>query len=153
MEVHSLETDLTVVGVLGGNLIHIKGFVETYLRKVLDNSTSGRYYTVDSILEKVEDRTMQLWILVKEGESKGLVVTQIHHWPKLKGLNVLFASADGLTDQDMEVTLSVLEEFARYHNCTQISGGSRLGWMRKLKRDWIKENTFYYNIGTTDVIH
>ncbi len=82
-------------------------------------------YSIEDIEGKIENGTFQFW----PGKQSAFI-TEISRFPQKTVLNLIFCGGDY---KELESMLPVLEEFGRRCGATQIFGGGRPGWLRKIK--------------------
>jgi len=97
------------------------------LKPAVDRS-QGRY-TLDSVLEAIENRKMQLWFV----PAKCSCVTQITNYPNKQICTLMFC---GGHDMDEWVHhLETIEDWARSEGCDAMEIYGRKGWARVLGYD------------------
>lgn len=120
--------DGTPIGVVEApDVMAVWDKVEPILQRVVRPDTG---HTLDSVRIALLMGHMQLWVI---GDFQGVVVTQIENRPSENVLFVQFMAGD-----DMKVWLDdwieVMEQFARYNNCTVVEFSGRKGWCKIAER-------------------
>ena len=95
-------------------------------RKYIVNAVEHQdLYSIEDIEVKIADGTFQFWPGIQSA-----FVTEISRFPQKTVLNLLFCGGDY---KELEAMLPYIEEFGKRCGATQIFGGGRPGWKRKLK--------------------
>lgn len=116
-----------------------QGFDEIFSRFPL----LGELYSVDFILSELSMQNMQLWILCKEKEPVGFVITQLTVYPKAVCLEVPYVyNTSGEPAEVMQEVMRLLEDFGKAHGCTMLGGWGRKGWVRACKKPWMELSRF-----------
>ena len=99
--------------------------------------TYGRY-TAGDILDSLLEFNHDLWVAFNEDkEIKGMVVTQIKHYPQKQYLDLVFTGGDDGFEWK-EPMLKTLQHWAFDTGCDGIESSGRLGWGRIFKDDGYK---------------
>lgn len=94
---------------------------------------NGRIST-DDLLEKIQNRHMQLWFGVEDDALKMVAITEICVWPQMKVARfVLLAGED--FDGWWDAARPMFAAWAKREGCEQFEVKGRLGWLKKL-RGW-----------------
>lgn len=126
---------MTLIGVPVAHVQDIWPAVGPRLARLLRKTGEPRYFLED-ILYKLEASEWQLWIW---GDWEAVIITQINIWPRAKEFNILML--EGQLNTGWEYGVVALEEVAKDLGCTFITGGGRLGWLRKFKKyGWHKKH-------------
>ena len=101
--------------------------VEGWISGVLDTFDPG--FTTTDILESIEARNHQLWLIVLE-QPVAVIVTEINNYPRYSVLHAPYI-AGGRMDEWFDNAFDVLEAFAKHHGCKYLTGCGRRGWVRQ----------------------
>ena len=87
--------------------------------------------SADFILERIEARDMQLWLVLADNTPVAAFTTEIVVYEKGKMLTAFSLAGDGM-DVWLPAVLETLAAFARANDCRGVQCSGREGWARKL---------------------
>jgi hypothetical protein len=102
------------------------------LEKALTRTGACEDYSTDDLLELVQNREMQLWVMHDGDAILAAFLTQIMVFPRRKVLGIPFLGAKRGTYKRWLGHLDSVKEFAREHGCAAIRGWGRRGWEKRL---------------------
>ena len=118
-------------GVQSNDLDEVWHLVEDHLSRGLEHSYGE--LDLDDIYESIEDKTMQLWIAVKE-DPKDIVasmVTEVIDYPQMKVARMVVIGGGHM--DDWLPFMSTVMKWASLEGCDRLEGLARDGWIRTLK--------------------
>jgi len=102
--------------------------VAPMLQKAVDTSPGG--YTTDSIRNDLMEGTLGLWVALENGDTPvAAFTTRIMDLPEKRVLAMDWVGG-GKMSEWLELTMDVLERYARDNSCTQLQGYGRKAWER-----------------------
>lgn len=104
------------------------------LEKVFAKLDVAKYYEEKDIYKAIEERQMQLWVVVEDSKIKASIVTQFINYPRWKALDVMLVGGEDVQNCAIQVW-NTLKQYARSHKADGIRGFGRPGWLRVLKID------------------
>lgn len=99
------------------------------LFKRLTDRMDGRYWPED-IADAVRRRDMQLWVVLRGDELRGIILTQVVVWPRVK-VCCLFGVA-GYGVREWLHVREQLRQWGREQGCAVMEVSGRHGWQRLL---------------------
>lgn len=88
-------------------------------------------YNSSDVLQKLMEGTCMLWVIEKDYDLKGAVVTEVVCYPRCKTLHIWLTG--GADFQEWKECIAELEMYAKYQNCQLIEAAGRPGLQRLLK--------------------
>lgn len=135
-ELSSIASSVDFYGIRSDQIYKLWEVVEPMIGSALEYS-DGKYDT-DDIHELLEEKQMQLWVVVENKIIIACGVTQIVIYPQKKVcLLVVVAGKDFSRWSDK---LNYIEEWACDIGCTSFEAYCRPGW-EKILKDWEKIHT------------
>lgn len=113
---------------------HVRPFVEKAMER------TGVIHDVDPeyVLERLKTFDMQCWIGHENDRIVVVHISQIQTFEKRNILCIPFTAAVENTIADWLDHIEIFKDFAKAHDCAVVRGGGRLGWIKKLKPDFIR---------------
>lgn len=116
-----------LTGVLAEHAAEWWPYVEPLLRRVTDQYDPG--YTTDDLLQRVQLRDAQLWVVLSPDSVAAVIITEIQVFPQYKSLHAPYIAGDEMGEW-FGHAFEVLESFAQSHGCKYLTGCGRRGWVR-----------------------
>ena len=113
--------------------------VKTHLSKALNVVEGG--YTLESLYEQLLTGEQALWVMMDEDteEVVGAATTRICVYPKKNSLAIDWVAGERMADW-LPAFSRMMDTYAKDHECTQIEGFGRRGWIKALApygyREW-----------------
>jgi hypothetical protein len=120
----------------------------SYINDYMDACAKYTYgrFNVEDIKRHLETNKMQqLWIAYQDDVVYGAVITEIQQYPQMRVLTMHFTGGKELPKWKDEM-LSLLQRFAKDHECSVIESYGRLGWKRVFKNDGFKSKFMLYEL-------
>lgn len=117
----------SVYGVLSTDIDLVWDQCVPHLKRAIEYSDEK--YSLESIKNGLESRTMQLWVYMK-GDIKACMVTQLVNYPTKRVCLILFLGGSLMHEWLRFMTL--IEEWARSNHCEAIEIYGRPGWAKVL---------------------
>lgn len=93
--------------------------------------TNGRYET-DDILVALYNNEQQLWVAFDDEGVKGVAVTTLCAYPRMKALVVVFCAGTKMVEW-VDLLQDTLRRFALDNQCGAIEANGRKGWARFMR--------------------
>lgn len=126
----SSSADLAWFGVVAAFIPLWWDAARPYIEHALDRGHGE--FLPDDIRTCLLSRAMQLWLLRRNDEIRGALVTEIADYPRLRTVILRLFSADRELRGQWEPLLAVIEDWARDQGCAAIEIFGRPGWARRL---------------------
>lgn len=117
-----------LTGVVAADIEHVWPVIAPLLQRAVDKSQGDM--SVDDIRDALTKRDMQLWVWTENTEITACLVTQIVDYPRRRVCQMPF-----IAGRSMKLWLaceSMIAAWAKEHDCTQLEGFARKGWLRVL---------------------
>lgn len=115
---------MSVHGVLAADAAELWPSIAHHIARALAVMDTG--YSLDDLLEAVQQRDKQLWI-VNDGQAAG--ITSVHKLPQWKKLIVEYLAGDCMAEWEDD-WFGAMTAFASLQQCKYIEAHGRPGWVR-----------------------
>jgi len=117
---------MIVRGVQAEHVNNVWPFISWMMEKVC--SETG-YFDKDDIKKFLEDRDMQLWIVLDDEKIKNITVTEIINFPRKKVCRIVFCTGEDY--EEWAGCIKLLEDWARSQDA-ELQPFARPGWEKSL---------------------
>jgi len=129
-----------------GNVVNLLPDIVEGFRSIADgNPLIDKLYTVEYVVQQLQEGNFQLFKMYKSGAFDGYAITLIRVYPKCKILEIPFVwGAFGRTNRnDM---LKMLQVFGESQGCDYVQGFGRSGWLRGMDVSWERTLSFILEV-------
>lgn len=104
------------------------GHTAHLIQQALDFSIGS---DLKDVMRRLKEGSAVLWIVEKDYQIKGIVITEVIIYPQCKALNIWLVAGEDI--KEWQDCFASLEMYARHHNCKFVETTCRLGLKHVLK--------------------
>jgi hypothetical protein len=109
------------------------------LDKPLKKTNARKHYSPEDALYKCMDRDWQCWVAFTT-EIDCVFITYIETYPTGHKNLVIYLVGGSKIDSWLQEAWETFKDYANFHQCKQIVGMGRKGWLKMLKK--VEDNDF-----------
>lgn len=134
----SAKPETFLVGLAHDDVVQMWDDIKPLYERALVKTGAINDFLPEDILEAIEARDMQGWIVHDRHQIICAVATQILVYPRRKVFGIVLVGAEPGTISSWLQHFDILKDFALAHGCSAIRGWGRKGWEKTMNPDTVR---------------